>query len=85
MKSPKPGMEEKKRSIKPPFMQALPKRRKENIKPKTESQMNPRGGARNCMMKAVKVMKRLKFEFSRTYPPGRIMLKFSGSVTLGNN
>ena len=56
MNSPIPGIEERNSNNIPRTRHPLPKRLNENSKPNTESQMNTSGGARNCIMIAVKVI-----------------------------
>ena len=56
MNSPIPGIEERNSNSIPRTIHPLPKRLNENSKPNTESQMKTSGGARNCIMMAVKVI-----------------------------
>jgi len=56
MNNPIPGIEEKNSNSIPRTIHPLPKRLNENSKPNTESQMKTSGGARNCIMIAVKVI-----------------------------
>mgnify|MGYP000875909077 CR=1 FL=1 len=56
MNNPIPGIEERYSNSIPRTRHPLPKRLNENSKPNTESQMKTSGGARNCIMIAVKVI-----------------------------
>jgi len=54
--NPIPGIEERNSNNIPMTRHPLPKRLNENSKPNIESQMKTSGGARNCIMMAVKVI-----------------------------